>query len=336
MILVAIFLIALPYAGSADPPRLLRFEFEEPHMGTTWRIVMYASASDAASAASRSAFARIAELDTRLSDYNPTSELRTLEQNATEQPLPVSADLFRVLSAAQTLAAQTDGAFDVAVGTLTRLWRRARRLGELPPQKEIDAARAAAGHQHLELDAAARTVKLSAGVQLDLGGIAKGYAADEALRCLRAKGVTRAFVAGGGDIAIGDPPPGSPGWRVDASPGTVVLTHTGISTSGDTEQWLESGGVRYSHIIDPRTGGAMSGRRLVTVIAPNAITSDMLATAASVLALPEALRLIEATPGTAARIGTPEGGLEMRWLTSSRWPRGEGADQSVCGTVTCP
>ena len=297
-------------------------------MGTMWRIVVYASAADAATAASQSAFARVAELDARLSDYKADSELRRVEREAATRAVGVSSDLFYVLSSAQALSAQTGGAFDVSVGALTRLWRRARRLGAVPSDKDIETARAVSGHEQVRLDAAARTVRVSPGVQLDLGGIAKGFAADEALGSLRTHGITRALVAGGGDIAVGDTPPDSAGWTVDiagwrdtsASRSSLVLTRSGVSTSGDAEQWLESGGVRYSHIVDPRTGRALTERRLVTVIAPNAITSDMLATAASVLALPDAIRLVETTPGTAIRIGTYGSGGEMRWLTSDRWP----------------
>jgi FAD:protein FMN transferase len=297
-------------------------------MGTTWRIVMYASTADVASAARRSAFARVGELDARLSDYKQDSELMTVERETRNGAVPVSADLFYVLSSAQAIAMQTAGAFDVTAGALTRLWRRARRLGVLPAQTEIQAARAVSGHDRMWLDAAARCVTLAPGVQLDLGGVAKGFAADEALAQLRRHGLTRALVAGGGDIAVGDAPPASSGWMVDiagsndiqASTDSVVLTRSAVSTSGDTEQWLESGGVRYSHILDPRTGHALTGRRLVTVIAPNAITSDMLATAASVLSVADAVRLVEATPGAAMRMGTRASGGDPTWLTTDRWP----------------
>jgi thiamine biosynthesis lipoprotein len=326
-VLVATVFLALPLVGAGGPYPLLRFEFEEPHMGTSWRIVMYASAADVASTASRAAFARLAALDALLSDYRPDSELMTVEREAAKGPVAISPDLFQVLSSAQALSARTGGAFDVTAGALTRVWRRGRRLGVLPAEKEIEAARAVSGHHRMWLDAAARSVKLAPGVQLDVGGIAKGFGADEALTRLRAHGITRALVAGGGDIAIGDGPPASSGWTVDiigwtdmaAASASVVLTRSGVSTSGDTEQWLESGAVRYSHIFDPRTGRPLTERRLVTVIAPNAISSDMLATAASVLAVDDAIRLVESTPGAAMRMGTRARGGDVRWLTTERW-----------------
>jgi thiamine biosynthesis lipoprotein len=333
-LLVATSLLAL--AGSAVhglcAPRdaaYVRYEFEQPHMGTMWRIVLYASAEDVASEAARLAFARIAELDARLSDYKPDSELMRLEKEGIERPVRVSSDLFTVLSTAQTLSAQTGGAFDVTAGALTRLWRRARRLGVLPAQTDVDAAKAVSGYERMSLDPSARMVRLSRGVRLDVGGIAKGFAADEVLVRLRARGVTRALVAGGGDIAAGDAPPGSPGWVVDtagwhdhpASRASVILNRSAVSTSGDTEQWLEAGGVRYSHVLDPRTGIALTEGRLVTVIAPDAITSDMLATAASVLTAAEALRLVESIPGVAVRIGIRAASGDVRWTTSGTWAR---------------
>jgi thiamine biosynthesis lipoprotein len=163
-------------------------------------------------------------------------------------------------------------------------------------------------------------------VRLDLGGIAKGYAADRALSELSAAGTPRALVAGGGDLAVGDPPPDTDGWEVALTslPGTdpprpLVLARAGISTSGDTEQWLDAGGTRHSHIIDPRTGLALTERRLVSVIASDATTSDMLATAVSVMGPRDGLRLIEEMPGTAALIGTSRDEA-VRWVKSGNWP----------------
>ena len=123
------------------------------------------------------------------------------------------------------------------------------------------------------------------GMQLDLGGIAKGYAADEALATLRARGIKSALVAVGGDIAIGDAPPGQQGWRIGLEPvgGELLLHNAAVSTSGDTEQFREIGGVRYSHIIDPKTGRGITSRIAVTVVARRGLEADPIATAISVL-----------------------------------------------------
>jgi thiamine biosynthesis lipoprotein len=121
-------------------------------------------------------------------------------------------------------------------------------------------------------------------MQLDAGGIAKGYAADEALAALRKTGISSALVAVSGDIAIGDPPPRQSGWRVRLEHETRTLSNAGVSTSGDEFQFVEIDGVRYSHIIDPRTGMPLQNSRNVSVIAPSAMEADVLATAESVSA----------------------------------------------------
>jgi thiamine biosynthesis lipoprotein len=166
------------------------------------------------------------------------------------------------------------------------------------------------------------------GMRLDPGGIAKGFAADAALKVLRDAGMTRALVAAGGDLSLGLAPPGSNGWDVvlagldpdrSAPDSPVWLANAGASTSGDAEQWVEIDGIRYSHIVDPRTGLGLTGHTSVTVIAPDATTSDMLATAVSVLGPDAGLQLIDRWRGTAALIGTRASDGD-RWVRSSAWP----------------
>jgi thiamine biosynthesis lipoprotein len=314
--------VASAFAGE---PTLQRYEFTEPHMGTRFRIVLCAPDAATASRAATAAFTRIARLDDSMSDYNPGSELMSLSRQAGGPPIHVSEDLFRVLEKSQELAVRTNGAFDITAGPVIRLWRRARRRSELPDPQELAQARALVGYSNLRLDTAKRTVQLlKPGMQLDLGGIAKGFAADEALAVLRKQGINRALVAGGGDIAVGAPPPGKEGWRIgiaplkspDAPPTHFLILHdAGVSTSGDAEQYVEIGGKRYSHIIDPRTGEALIGRRSVTVVAPSATASDSLATATSVLGPRQGLRLIKSFPGAGvyAVQETAQGMREIEW-----------------------
>jgi len=281
-------------------------------MGTQFRIVLYAPDAALAARASDEAFERIARLDNTMSDYRSGSELMSLCRKAGGPPVAVSDDLFRVLEKSQELAQRSRGAFDITAGPVIHLWRRARRRHELPDAKELAQARRLSGYKLLRLDARARTAQLlKPGIMLDLGGIAKGYAADEALKVLARHGIDRALVAAGGDIALGAAPPGEPGWRIgiaplespDAPPSRFLLLHdAGVSTSGDAEQHAEIGGVRYSHIIDPRTGRALSGRSSVTVVAPNATSSDGLATALSVLSPKRARAILRAYPHSAALI----------------------------------
>ena len=167
-------------------------------------------------------------------------------------------------------------------------------------------------------------------MRLDFGGIAKGYAADEALAVLRQHGIRSALVAAAGDIAVADPPPGQAGWRVEVGaidvthappPRTLWLRRSAVATSGDVFQRLEIGGRRYSHILDPRTGIGLTDHSLVTVVARDATTADSLATAVSVLGPEAGLRLIERTAGASALIlRVPEGRIEV--TESRHFPRG--------------
>jgi thiamine biosynthesis lipoprotein len=253
---------------------LQRFEAAEPHMGSVTRITIYARDDSAIPAA----FARIKELDEKLSDYKPDSELKRVCRTAHERPVRVSDDLFRVLEAAQHISRDTDGAFDVTIGPVTHLWRQ-RKLPTPEAMRRV-------GFRNLVLDPKERTVFLKlAGMQLDLGGIAKGFAADEALAVLQSRGVSIALVAVSGDLAIGDPPPGKEGWTIKLEPADRQLTlrNVAVSTSGDSEQSIEINGVHYSHIIDPQTGLGLTSHIAATVIAPRGLLADPLATAVSVL-----------------------------------------------------
>lgn len=289
----------LPASSALD-----RFEFTEPQMGVPFRVVLYAPDRTEAEAAARAAFDRIAALNAILSDYEYDSELSRLSRTSgSGEAVPVSPELWLVLERAQEMARRTDGAFDVTVGPLVSLWRRARRDGELPEPRRLQAALAATGWRHLELDAKRRTARLLVPrMRLDLGAIAKGYAVDEALRVLRARGITRALVSGGGDLAVSEAPPGKPGWRIEVPPlegpgapppGHVELRHAGLATSGDTFQFVEIGGIRYSHIVDPRTGLGLTDHSLVTVIARDGMTADSLSTALSVQGPAGAAKLVQ-------------------------------------------
>ena len=309
-------------------PALGRFEFTESHMGTRFRIVVYAATAQAASLASSAAFERIARLDAIMSDYRETSELMSLCRQDAGKKVRVSEDLFRVLVRSQELAKRSEGAFDVTVGPLIKLWRRARRTGELPDKPRLAEALASTGYTRLHLDPQDRSARLDkSGMSLDLGGIAKGYAADEAMAVLKEHGISRSLVAAGGDIAVGAPPPGKDGWAiaiaqlesVDAPLSRYLLLHdAAVSTSGDANQNVEIGGVRYSHIVDPRTGIALTGRSSVTVVAPDCTTSDGLATAASVLGPQEGMKLIDSTAGAAALFVKAEGERILS-LETGRW-----------------
>lgn len=298
--------VPLPFTPS--PQALSRFEFNQILMGTEFKIVLYAPDAESASQAAQAAFRRIAMLDAIMSDYRAGSELMRLCRQAGGPPMRVSDDLYRVLAQAQQLAERSHGAFDVTVGPVVRLWRQARARRQLPSPDRLALALKLVGYKNLRLDPAEKTAQLmKPGMLLDLGGIAKGYAADEAIAVLQAHGIERALVGGAGDIRTSSPPPDGRGWLIAIAPldpggknaDRFFLLHDGaVSTSGDAEQHLEIAGVSYSHILNPKTGLGLTGHSSVTVVAQNGITSDSLATAASVLGPGRGLELVKSFPGT--------------------------------------
>jgi FAD:protein FMN transferase len=284
--------------------RAERFEYSEVHMGTLFRVTFITEEKELAESAARAVFARIRELDQMLSDYRQDSELMALRRRAAGSPVKVSPELYYVIETSQQLAIGTGGAFDITIGPLSRIWRRARRQRQMPGRDEIKAALKLTGYKKIVLEQ--NTVTLTTpGMVLDLGGIAKGYAADEALAVLRSRKITGALVAAGGDIVAGDSPD-SKFWRIGIQPLSnnskelFCLSNMAVSTSGDVEQFVLLGGRRYSHIVDPRTGYPITDSRSVTVLAPKGILSDSLATALYVLGKREGRRFIESTKGAGA------------------------------------
>jgi len=311
----AIQTILIPFAFAvAAGDELRRYSRTEVHMAVDFEVVLYAAGETNAEEALSKAMARVADLDNRLSDYEPNSELSKLSESSTRRdnltsrnpPVKVSDDLWSVLLVSQQIGEGTDGAFDITIGPLTKLWRRARRWKELPDSEAIATARASVGFQSLKLDLAAHTARLmKPNMRLDLGGIAKGFAVDEAVKTVKGYGISRVLVRASGDIAAADAPPDARGWRVGIAPLNpdepttrfVEIANCGISTSGDSRQHLIVNGLRYSHIIDPRSGEPVNGRSSVTVIAPSGMLADAIATAASVVGPDQAAKLAPKSSG---------------------------------------
>jgi len=280
-------------------------------MGTTFRVVVYAPSATQAETATEAVWARMHALNQRLSNYIADSELMQLSATAgSGEGVAVSDDLWTILRAAVGVSRSTDGAFDVTVGPLTKPWRRALRRQAWIDEGEGAVRRASVGHQHISFDAERQAVRLERpGMLLDLGGIAKGYAADEALCVLGNFGLPHALVDAGGDLRAGAPPPDSPGWHLtlgtasaEASHTTYLLADHAIASSGDRYQYLERDGVRYSHILDPRTGIGITHHHQVTVVAASGMHADAAASALSVLSLGDARAWVLRHPNLEARI----------------------------------
>ena len=309
--------------ATAAAGELRRFEFVETHMGSPFKILLYCADEGAARRASRAAFDRVARLDSALSDYDPESELSRLAASAGGPAVVVGTDLFGVLKASRDWYDRTGGLLDPTIAPVGRLWRRARREHRLPDPAKVADALPLVGMDKLILDESARTVTLTRpGMKLDVGGIAKGLAAQAAIDVLREQGVDRALVAGAGDIVVSGPPPGTEGWTIGVAtlePSKeepeiyLSLRDCATSTSGDAERFVVIDGRRYSHIIDPRTGRAVEDRASVTVVAPDGTTADALETAVYMMGPEKGLAWIDSIPGAAAVYTRDEGGTVRRY-----------------------
>lgn len=317
-------------AAGSDAGSLQRFHKTKVEMAVSVIVTLYAPDPTTANTAAEAVFRRFNQLNDVLSDYDKNSELRRLCATAgSGKAVSVSDDLWVVLSAAVELAHQSNGAFDPTIGPVVRLWRRARRRGVMPDAERLAQCKKLVDYRLIHLDRKHKTVELlKPGMRIDLGGIAKGYALDEAMRVLREHGISRALVDAGGDLVLGDPPLGKEGWKVAMAPLNpeatssryLRLSRVAIATSGDAWQHVEIDGRRYSHLVDPRTGMGLMDRSSVTVIAPHGMTADGLASALSVMGPKAGLKLIETIPAAAAFVvRAPSGKVQSH--ESCRWKR---------------
>jgi thiamine biosynthesis lipoprotein len=309
--------------GCAAP--LHKFDYVRPEMGTGFHIVLYAPDAGVAQSAADAAFARIEKLNAEFSDYDDRSELSLLAEQTnngpTTAPVHVSDDLWRVLTKAQEISELSDGAFDVTVGPFVRLWRRSRALMQIPTTQRVEEARKSVGYCLIKLDPAMHSVQLMAAhMRLDLGGIAKGFAAEEALHVLAEHGVPRAMVGAAGDIAAGESPPGKAGWIIGfEAPGSpkgtngiyVRLRNQRVSTSGDTYRFVVIDGRRYSHIIDPSTGLGQTRRIEASVISNDGMMADTLALIVCLWGPEKGLALLDRLPQTGGIATTYDSGVPV-------------------------
>lgn len=273
---------ALP---AADNQALLRVVQSADAMGSTYTVELYgrdrAQLEDAASAALDEA----RRLDDLLSNYKPDSEWSRINQRAASGPLKISRESFDLLAACLDYSRQSEGAFDLTVGPLMKVWGFYKGSGHLPHAAEVAAAMTKVGYRHVHLDARAQTVSFDRpGVELDPGGIGKGYAVDRMVDILRHKGIQIALVAGSGSsiYGLGAPPSSPQGWPVDIRDpynhektiATVYLKDASLSTSGSYEKFFRAEGKIYAHIMDPRTGYPAQGTVAVSVVTPRTIDSE--------------------------------------------------------------
>lgn len=296
--LIFIFLFQDVYAQQDQ--ELGRFEYAHSSMGTLFTIVGYGPDSLHARKTVTEAFSIIDHLNLIMSDYNPESELMKLcRKSGGDAFIPVSSELFQVLRESVRWSEWSGGIFDITIGPYTQLWRRAGRKELLPDSAQIEKAGKQVGYQFIKLDTARQAVLLSRpGMQLDLGGIAKGYTVDKIYEFLRENGYDRILVDGGGDIRAGKKPPGTEGWKIritgwNGPDSTVYISEGAIATSGDIYRYTEINGKKFSHIINPFTGYGISVPRTVTVIAPDCAEADVLASILSITGAEKGFQLLQ-------------------------------------------
>ncbi|MBT9176211.1 MAG: FAD:protein FMN transferase [Firmicutes bacterium] len=325
LVVVAVLLLVAAWAGQ-ESVIVRRAERQVLLMDTFVRLVVHGRLTQAALEETIEATVKeMARLESILSAHATGSDIDKLNNAATE-PRQVSEETFAVLERAKQVYERSQGAFDVTVGALMRVWGFGTDQRAVPSPEALTAALSGVGFTYVEMDASQRTVRLThPKTRLDLGGIAKGYIVDRAIEFLAARGIQYAFVEAGGDVRVRGGYPGQFVWerpravRIGVQHPTqrdaliaVVSTHGGaVLTSGDYARYFVQDGVRYTHIVDPRTGQTVRGISSVTIVADEAALADAIATAAMVLGVEQGIALIESFPGVEGLLVTDDGSVVM-------------------------
>ena len=283
---VALWLAASLEAGSVASSRLHHHVAARMSMACEYAIEAYGRDADALPRIVDEAFDEVDRIDRLMSHYKPDSPLSLINREAAQHPVAVEPELFDFIVDAMRYHRDSDGAFDITVGPLMKAWGFFRGEGRMPSEDELAVARRHVGGAHVRLDPVSRTIAFDEpGVELDLGGIAKGYAVDRALALLKRRQITAALVSAGGSTIYGlGAPPGTDAWKVglqdpvDArkTAFVIALKDRALSVAGSSEKAFEAGGVRYSHIMDPRTGRPAQGVLSVAVLTSSGTAGDAL------------------------------------------------------------
>jgi thiamine biosynthesis lipoprotein len=281
-LLLALFAV-VPLLRTAEP---LRMERSTDAMGATFSVVLYGSDQASMNDAIDAAFEEAHRLDALLSNYRPASEWSRINREAAAGPVPISPELFSLLSDCMEYSRASEGSFDLTVGPLMRTWGFFGGDRHVPSPDQLREALERVGYRHVQLNTQKQTVRFDrSGVELDPGGVGKGYAVDRMVEVLRTWGFHNGLVAASGSsiFGLGNPPNEPRGWPISiADPwdhrknaAQVFLKDLSLSTSGNYEKSFRTGGHRYSHIMDPRSGVPAESAVQVTVITPRAIDSEV-------------------------------------------------------------
>ncbi|MBM3788358.1 MAG: FAD:protein FMN transferase [Acidobacteria bacterium] len=280
---VLIWYLAAALGFAAGP--LVRYESSVDAMGSTFSIAAWGRDRDSLAATVESALEEARRLDRVLSNYRPESEWSQINKSASSRDVTVSQELFDLLAACVSYSQRSEGAFDITVGPLMRIWGFYKGSGHLPHRAQVRTALARTGYKNIVLNATNRTVRFAIdGLEIDPGGIGKGYAVDKMAAMLQTAGVPAALInAGGSSIYAAGAPPDEPrGWQVlirdpknaTKTAAAVYLKNQSMSTSGSYEKFFRAGKRTYSHIMDPRTGYPAPGMYSVSVVSPRALDSE--------------------------------------------------------------
>jgi thiamine biosynthesis lipoprotein len=286
-------------------------------MACVYSIVAYGPDARTLPSAVEAALDEVDRIDRLMSHYRPESPLSRLNREAAAGPVTVEPELFDFLTECMRYSRESDGAFDVTVGPLMKAWGFFRGEGRLPDANELSGVRGRIGYSHVTLRAGERTIQFDRpGVELDLGGIGKGYAVDRAVSVLRSRGIAAALVSAGGSTIYGlGAPPGQRGWEVtiqdplhaNRTARKTVLRDRALSVSGSYDKSFEVAGVRYGHIMDPRTGRPVTDVLSVAVLADSGTAGDALDDAFFVLGVAKSREYLKRLPLTEALVFVPDG-----------------------------
>jgi thiamine biosynthesis lipoprotein len=282
-------------------------------MGTRIVVELWAEDNKSGNEAIEAVLAEMRRIDGAMSTFKPTSELSTVNEQATTGPVKITPELFDLLATSLDYSRVTEGAFDITYASVGYLYDYRRHVR--PTNEQIHHALPGIDYRHVLLDGSAHTVRFARpGVKIDLGGIAKGHAVDRGIAILQARGIKHCLVTAGGDSRIVGDRFGQP-WivgirhpdRKDEVIARIPLEDDAISTSGDYERYFDENGKRYHHILDPHTGQSASKVRSATIIGPTATRTDGLSKTAFVLGPERAIELYEKLGDIDAVLVKPDG-----------------------------
>ena len=308
-----IFLVLLPFSLSAQ---LKRFEFSENKMGSSFNLIFYHADSVEAVKLAKECLLIVDSINNIFSDYSPESEVGKLALQKNLTGIKVSDELFSMILRSKDAWERSGKTFDITIGALTQLWRKAKKENRFPSEAEVKAAKDLTGFKNLTINERSKTISFrKPGIRFDFGGIVPGYAAQRVIDFLKTKNIHIALVDASGDIVMSDTPPGKEGWTIGINlpeneneiwDKKLELKNFAVSTSGDVYRYTIHNGIKYSHIIDPKTGYGVTSQRNVTVITKYGADADWLATACSILPLKKALKLAK-KEGASILIATMNG-----------------------------